>query len=235
MSETPVATQPERTETGTLVDQRTKQVQETEPSKETPKTDTTTETKSTSGLETKPSLLNDKEGEKPTESKGAPEKYEFKLPDGYELNEDVNKEASEIFKGLNLDNAGAQKLVDFYIAKTQEAADAPYKMYSEYREQQQALVKADPEIGPHLAKVKETVSKAIDSLGDPKLATEFRAAMDLTGAGDNLAFVKAFYKLAQRLTEGTHVTGGGPSKFGQTAPGKVPQSAASAIYPHLPQ
>lgn len=200
------------------------------------KTESTTETKSTSESETKPSLLN--EGEKKdekTESKGAPDKYEFKLPEGYELNEGVNKEASELFKGLNLDNAGAQKLVDFYIAKTQEAADAPYKMYSEYREQQQALVKADPEIGPYLAKVKETVSKAIDSLGDPKLATEFRAAMDLTGAGDNLAFVKAFYKLAQRLTEGTHVSGSGPSKFGQTPPGKAPQSAASAIYPHLPQ
>jgi hypothetical protein len=165
---------------------------------------------------------------------GAPEKYEeFKVPEGFKLDEAVGKDAGELFKSLNLDQAGAQKLVDFYIAKTQEAAEAPYKAYSEMRAEWQAAVKADPEIGGKLDVVKQTVSRALDGLGDAKLAQEFREAMDLTGAGDNPAFVKAFFKLAQKVTEGQHVSGKGPSTFGQQRPGQ-PASAAHALYPNLP-
>jgi hypothetical protein len=39
--------------------------------------------------------------------------------------------------------------------------------------------------------------------------------MNLTGAGDHPAFVKAFNKLAAFVTEGSHVTGKGPSDLGQ--------------------
>lgn len=177
------------------------------------------------------SLLNDKKDE----SKGAPEKYEaFKLPEGVSLDEKVATEAQELFKGMNLDQTQAQSLIDFHLAKTKEAAEAPYKLYTETRQAWRDEIKADPEIGNKLDSVKQTVSKALDSLGDAKLANEFRAAMDLTGAGDHPAFIKAFYKLAQKMTEGTQVTAGSPTKEGQTRPGSAPQSPARALYPNLP-
>src|SRR5882762_10933205 len=55
------------------------------------------------------------EGEKPPA--GAPEKYEdFKLPDGYKMDETASKEVTAMFKELNLSQDQAQKLVDYYGA-----------------------------------------------------------------------------------------------------------------------
>ena len=64
---------------------------------------------------------------------------------------------------------------------------------------------------------------------------EFSGAMDLTGAGDHPAFVKALWKLSAYITEGSHVAGSGPSAHGQTAPGAATRpSAAKALYPNNP-
>lgn len=179
------------------------------------------------------SLLN-KDGKKPeAKAEAAPDKYtEFKVPEGFKLDETTTKEAGDLFKSLNLSQDSGQKLIDYYTAKTKEAAEAPYKLYTKMREDWQTAVKADPEIGGKLGQVKITISRALDVLGDAKLATEFREAMDLTGAGDNPAFIRALYKLAQRVTEGKDVTPGGPAAV--KAPGSAPPSAAKAMYPNLP-
>ena len=223
-----IANQPgvQRTETGEIESQ----VGKTEETKSTtPETKVETKIEPTTKEDDK-SLLN-KEDKTPT---GAPEKYEdFQVPEGFVLDEAIAKEAGELFKGLNVSQEGAQKLVDFYIAKTQEAADAPIKFWSEKQAKWQADMKADKEIGSRLPLVKQTISKAIDGLGDPKLAAEFREAMDYTGAGNNVAFAKVFFKLAEMVTEGTHVAAGGPSKLGQKPPGTGPTDAAHAMYPHL--
>lgn len=171
---------------------------------------------------------------KPDAAAGPPEKYEFKVPDGFTLDETVSKEAGELFKGMGLTQEHAQSLIDFYATKAVEASNAPYKTYSDMRAGWVDAVKADPEIGGKLPEVKLTVARAIDGLGDPKLAADFREAMDLTGAGDNPAFIKAFYKLAQKVAPGTHVAAGGPSTFGQARPGGAPGSAAKAMFPNLP-
>lgn len=180
------------------------------------------------------SLLNKTEGDK-AKPEGAPEKYEeFKVPEGYVLDTKVAEEASGIFKGMNLSQAQAQSLVDFYAAKTREAANAPFEAYTAMRQEWQTKVAADPEIGSKLPEVKQTVSRALDSLGDAKLASDFREAMDLTGAGDHPAFIKAFYKLAQQVVEGHSVRGSNPSPAGQKPPGAGPISAAKALYPNNP-
>jgi len=134
---------------------------------------------------------------------------------------------------MNLSQAQAQQLVDFYTAKTTESANQPYEAWNSMQEQWVKEVKADPQIGPRLNEVKTTIARAIDGLNDPKLAASFREAMDFTGAGNNPAFIKAFYKLAQMVTEGGHVAGSGPSTASQRRAGEVP-SAAQAMYPNLP-
>src|SRR5260221_14245942 len=80
--------------------------------------------------------------------------------------------------------------------------------------------------------VKAVIGRAVDAL-PAEVAKDFREAMILTGAGDNPAFVKAFYNLASMLGEGTLVKGGGPSPEGQSAP-NAPKSAASVMFPNLP-
>lgn len=219
-----------RTETGEIKDQAL--IAPTEPKVE-PKVEAKVEPK----VEPKDgtTLLTKKDdGAKKDEPTGAPEKYEaFKVPDGFTLDEKVSSEASELFKKHNLPQAAAQELVDFYTAKTQEAFQQPYKAYKDMREGWVKEVKADPEIGGKLDQVKTTIGKALDGLGDPKLVDDFKAAMDLTGSGDSLPFVKVFYKMALALTEGGSVAGRGPSAGGQSAPGTGRVSAAQALYPNL--
>lgn len=176
------------------------------------------------------SLLN-KDDEAPI---GAPEKYEdFKLPEGVTLAPETVTEAQNLFKELNLPQAQAQKLVDFHVGKLTAALAEPQETVASMREGWRKEITSDPELGKRLPDVKQTIGRALDGLGDPKLASDFRDAMDLTGAGDNPAFIRAFYKLAQKATEGRAVPAGGPSRLGQTAPGAAKLSPAQAIYPNL--
>lgn len=192
--------------------------------------DTTTTTPEVPKTESKPSLVNEKDVQAP---KGAPEKYEdFKVPEGYQLDPEIATEASTLFKNMGLDQSQAQSLVDFYVSRTNEALEAPYKLWQETQEKWISEIRQDPAIGHRLPEVRATVAKAIDSLGDQKLAADFRQAMDITGAGNNPAFVRAFYKLAQMVTEGKHVSGAGPSKEGMGSQAR-PETAAKALYPNL--
>lgn len=228
-----------RTPDGTLKDQTPSTTTETKPA------DTSTTTEAEGGT----TLLT--EGEKKPEGevkpedkkepvKGAPEKYEaFKAPEGYTYDEKGLAEASAVFKDLGLSQDQAQKLMDVYASKSLEAAkeatDRGQKAVDEMRKSWRDSVAADPEIGKKLSEVKVTIGRALDSLGDQKLTSDFKAAMDLTGVGDHPAFVKAFYKLAQAVVEGSHVSGGGPSPHGQAPNGKLAKpTPAQAMYPNLP-
>lgn len=229
MSEAPATSQDpagvDRTPTGEIATQ----TQTTTPTATTPQTSTTpTETPSLANQPAE-SLANQKP---PPE--GAPTAYsDYVVPEGYELDKTVATEANAIFKELNLTQAQAQKLVDFYTAKTTESANQPYQVWNDMQEQWVKEVKADPVMGPRIPEIQTTISRAIDGLNDPKLAQQFREAMDYTGAGNNPAFIKAFWKLAQKVTEGGHVAGNGPSPAGQ-GNGTKPASAARAMYPNLP-
>jgi hypothetical protein len=109
----------------------------------------------------------------------------------------------------------------------------------------QAKVRSDPDLAKAVDKdsgktgldaVKLDIGRALSALGDPALAQDFKDAMNLTGAGDHPAFVKALWKLSSFVTEGKHVAGSGPSPHGQTDPSKgAPRTGASALYPNLPQ
>src|SRR5262245_19858938 len=225
MSNTPAPEGIERTETGEIKDQSPSLLT-------TPTTEATTET---SGQKSEPPTEPDGKSlltQEPAKAQGAPEKYEaFKVPDGFEITEAANKEIDALFKGLGLSQEAGQKLVDFYAAKTAEAANAPYDMYNQMRKGWQDEVKG--RYGSKLSSdVLPTISRALDTLGDAKLVQGCKDAMDLTGAGDNPAFIDLFYRMAQRLSEGSPVRGNGPVKEGQRAPG-TPRTAAQAMYPHL--
>ena len=202
-----------RTETGEIKDQ-------------TPTPETTTEEK--------PSLLNEATPkEAPKEPIKAPEKYDFKFPEGLEMDEATTKEVDELFRGLDLGNEAGQKLIDFYQKKVTEMAEQPYKLWADTQAKWIDEIKSDAALGGRLPEVKATVAKAIDGLGDPKLAADFRAAMDYTGAGNNPAFIRTFFKLAQMVTERGHVPGNGPTPVGQTPAAPRPVSAGKALYPNL--
>lgn len=174
---------------------------------------------------------------------GAPEKYEaWKVPEGYELDAGLVEEASPIFRELGLSQEQTQKLVDFYSKHSIKSAedlrkagqDAYRDMRTEWRESMlsdEVLGKLTDKAGKHGpdSPLVVTVNRALDSLQNPKLVSDFKAAMDLTGAGDHPAFVRVLHALASKVTEGTSYAAGGPVKEA----GKRP-SPAAAMYPHLP-
>lgn len=170
-----------------------------------------------------------------SEAEGAPEAYaDFKVPEGYELDAEVAKEAGAIFKSLNLPQDAAQKLVDFYVAKTNDSAQAPIKAYEEIRGQWRKEVVEDPALGNGQdlkPEAKAQIGRFYNAIG-AETAAAFKEAMELTGAGDNPAVVRALVAAAKLMTEGTFVRPGGPVT--QTAPAGGRPSAAQALFPKLP-
>ena len=205
--------------------------------RESPSSPTSTETPAKATESTEPKegetlLSKDKAEAKPK----APETYaDFTVPEGYTLDAEVAKEAGALFKGLDLSQEQAQSLVDFYTAKTKEAFEQPFKTYQEMRKGWRDEVASDRQVGHRLAEVKTAVTQMLDQHLGAADADAFREAMDLTGVGDHPAFIRAFDKLSQLLVEPrSHVGGARPSPFGQTRTGTAPNSAAAAVYPHLP-
>lgn len=171
----------------------------------------------------------------------APEAYEpFKLPEGIELKGEELTKAQTLFKELNLDQAAAQRLVDFHAAQMKAIAEAPDTGFDALTTEWKTKAEADPEIGSFdgakALALKTTIAKGLDALGDPALATDFKAVMNLTGAGNNPAFIKTLAKFAERFVEGrpTNTNNAKPSANGQAAPDAAPKSIASAMYPNLP-
>ena len=242
MSEAPLMNdEAARSTTGEILDQAT--VTETKPATSTT-TETPATTPSTTTTETKPAETKPAEGDKKPDAPAVPEKYEFKAPENYTLDPKLLETVTPLFKELGLTNEQAQKLVDIQIAREIAAARAPQDTYEATRTKWQAETTSHPDIKNLVDKdsgktgidaVKIVMGRALNAIGDPTLATEFKAAMDLTGAGDNPAFVRTFLKLADFVTEGKHVAGKGPSIAGQREPGKTAlPTAAQAIYPNLP-
>jgi len=170
-----------------------------------------------------------------------PEQYTFTAPEGFILTPEFTGEVTPLLKDLGLSQEQADKLAGFHIKQLQAATKGPQEAYLATRKDWQSKVLNDPQIKgatsggkAGIEAVQYDIGRALSTLNDPALVQEFRQAMDITGAGDNPAFVKAFWRLSQRIAEGQYVTPGSPSPAGQTEPGRDHRpSIASALYPNL--
>lgn len=177
-----------------------------------------------------------KDGEPPKDPKetpaGAPEKYEeFKLPDGYKLDAEVNTTVQALFKEMNLSQDQAQKLVDFYAKSGLEASTAPYKAWADL--QKSWSTEITDRFGTKAETMRTDINGAITAALPPKLANAFRTALDLTGAGTNPDIVEALSIFTAPFVEGKPVVPGRPSPKGQESPGGQQVTMADAIYSHL--
>lgn len=169
-----------------------------------------------------------------------PDAYDFKAPDGYTIDTKLVETVTPIFKEMGLNQEQAQKLFDVHANALIEAAKAPQATYEQTRAKWQADTLADPDIKAAtidgkigIEAVKVDIGRALTALNDAKLVSDFRAAMDLTGAGDNPACIKTLWRLAQHISEGRPVAGKGPSTEGQKGPNDRPATGARALYPNL--
>jgi len=164
-----------------------------------------------------------KEGEE-GKPEGAPESYNFELPEGYELNQEVADEFTAYAKELNLPQDKAQaavgmgvKLVESFQAKQAEAFAAQQATWRD-------AVTNDKEIGgPALAENLSYAAKVLDTY-----APDLRAVLDETGMGNHPALVKAFVKIGKAISEDRLVGGA------QQTPGAA-QDPAAKLFPNMNQ
>lgn len=123
---------------------------------------------------------------------------DFNLPEGTTVDAEALDQARALFTESGLPQAQAQKFVDLAVSREQAAAAKGVQAFVDLQNKWVSEIKADPEIGgARLEASMAQAARAIDRLGVPGL----KEALNLTGAGNNPAIVKAFVRLGQMVSE----------------------------------
>lgn len=159
------------------------------------------------------------DGTKPADDKGtkAPESYDFKMPEGVELDTAAAEEFKGIAKEYGLTQEQAQKVADIGAKMVQRQAEAHQAQVQTWVD----AVKTDKEIGGD--KLNENLAiarKTIDTFGSPEL----KQMLNVTGIGNHPEIVKMAYKIGKAISDDGFVRGGNTSS---------PRSAAEIMYPSM--
>ncbi len=148
----------------------------------------------------------------------------FTAPEGMTLDAEQLKPALELFKESRLSQETAQKFIDMATQRELAAANRSVQAYIDLNTKWQGEVMADPEIGgPKWDASKASVDRLMDRLNIPGL----KEALNLTGAGNHPAVVKAFVRLGKMTSEDRIITGPGapaadqsrtPNYYGDSGP-----------------
>ena len=150
---------------------------------------------------------------------------EFTLPEGMSVDADALGQARALFSEARLPQEQAQKFIDLAVSRERAVAENGARAFVELQNKWVSEIKADPDIGgTKLQASLASAARAIDRLGVPGL----KEALDLTGAGNNPAVVKAFVRLGQMVSEDRFAPGNG-------APPAAPRSPAEVIYGNSPK
>jgi hypothetical protein len=152
-------------------------------------------------------------------TQGAPEKYEFKAPEGQVFDAKVIGAFSEVAKELNLSNESAQKVLDKVApALAEKQAELVETAKAEWVE----TAKADKEFGG--TKLDENLAlakKALDTFGSPEL----RTLLNDSGLGNHPEIIRAFYRAGKAISEDSFVSG--------TRGTSETKSIAQRMYPNM--
>lgn len=143
-------------------------------------------------------------GQQQQASEGAPESYEFKAPEGVQLDSAVIGAFSEVAKELDLSETKAQKVLD-RVAPVIAARQAE-QLKAARREWAEAAA-ADKEFGGgKLAENLAVAKRALDAFATPAL----RTLLEASGLGNHPEVVRLFYRAGKAISEDDRlVTGQG--------------------------
>lgn len=148
----------------------------------------------------------------------APDEYaDFELAEGTEINAETLTGFKELAKAANLTQDQAQKFVDMQQAQQTAQADQLITTGAEW------LTAAKSHFGE--SKFDEATAIAGKGLeymfGDDSV--EIKQVLNNTQLGNNVAFIKAFHKIGEMVSEGTFI----PGSQGQ----HTKKTAAQVLYP----
>ena len=151
-----------------------------------------------------------------TTSAAAPEKYEFKAPEGLEYDPEILGAFTEAAKEAKLSQDAAQQLIEKMApAITARQADQVKAIHKEWQD----ASSADKEFGGEkLAENLGVARKALDNLATPEL----RTLLEETGLGNHPEVIRLLFRAGKAISEDKFV-GGRPTGSG----GK---SAAAVLY-----
>lgn len=142
------------------------------------------------------------EGKK-TAPEGAPEKYaDFKLPEGFQLNDEGKSSLSTLFKGLNLSQKAGQKLVDAYVEQQTKEKEAQLLALTEQRKQWRAQIKARPTYASDRAFAMKGLNAVVSTPEERKLFTN-------TWMSDHPVLFDIFVKVGKMVGEDSPLPAGG--------------------------
>lgn len=169
------------------------------------------------------------DGDQPKEA-AAPEKYEYTLPDGMEIDAALAEKVDPIFKDAKIPQEVAQKLAlavaEHFKALEEGSGEALDKFYSERRDAEIAE-QSEKWLNESLAAkdIGESVrSRVVDAVGE--LATpEVKEAFNTLGWGNHPALIRLLNTLIDYVP---------PEKGERAASGGGTQSLADRMFGHLP-
>lgn len=126
--------------------------------------------------------------------------YDFKVPEGVELDAAMTDEFKAIAKELKLPADAAQKVVDLAAKREQARADAFVKQVDDWAK----ALPADKEFGGDAYQENMAVAKkTIDTFGSPELVS----LLNSSGMGNHPEVVRLAFKIGKALSEDTFVKG----------------------------
>lgn len=131
------------------------------------------------------------QGEKKAE---VPEKYEFKLPEGFVADETATTEASGLFRELGLSQDQAQKLVDSYAGMLQKQQSATQAALIEQRKAWQEELKKSPAFAEDVVFARKGLAKLAQT-------PEEKALFQNTWMSDNPHIFRMFARAGRLLGE----------------------------------
>jgi len=132
---------------------------------------------------------------------GAPEKYDFKVPDGHQVDSAVLDAFGASAKKFNLTQEAAQGVLAEVIPAMQaRQAEAVKAIHAEWV----AAVKADKDLGGSAFEANLGLArKGLDSFGSPELKT----LLDTSGLGNHPEVIRLLHRIGKEITSDGYIGG----------------------------
>lgn len=134
-----------------------------------------------------------------------PEKYEFNLGEGVQLDPAAVESFTPILKELGISQEGATKLAAAFMGELGRQDGLLGELYTTQADEWAKAAKSDKEFGGANFEANAKIAQqAIARFGTPEL----KQVLNETGLGNHPEFVRLFWKLGQTIQEDTNVQGG---------------------------
>ena len=134
-------------------------------------------------------------GEEAEKDPGAPEKYEpFKLPEGFALEGEEFEKVSSMLKGMNLSQAHAQELVDYFTRRMTDEKAAGLNALAARRKEWRAAIRQRPDFANERGLVQRGMRAVLKDKDEKELFED-------SWMSDHPALWKVFAKVGRLVGE----------------------------------